>query len=125
MLRLCLHPLGFTAQIINYDEWRKYILEYLSRQIELTADAFLIELLKELKNYPKPKQPKSEPPSAETDYARVAVALRLATKVGELSFFVTTTVFGTPIDVTLSELAVEVFFPADEKTTQKIHRVFK
>lgn len=125
MLRLCLHPQGFTTQIINYSEWRKYILEYLSRQIELTADALLIELLQELKNYPKPKRLKSEPPSAETDYARVAVALRLASEWGEMSFFVTTTVFGTPIDITLSELAVEVFFPADDKTAEIFHHSFK
>ena len=125
MLRLCLHPLGLTPQIINYSEWRKYILEYLSRQIELTADAFLIELLQELKNYPQPKSVKNEPPRAETDYARAAVALRLASEAGEMSFFVTTTVFGTPIDITLSELAIEVFFPADDNTAEKINRVFK
>lgn len=124
MLRLCLHPLGLTPQIINYSEWRKYILEYLSRQIELTADAFLIELLQELKNYPKPKSVKNEP-RAETDYARAAVTLRLASEAGEMSFFVTTTVFGTPIDITLSELAIEVFFPADDNTAEKINRVFK
>lgn len=125
MLRLCLHPKGFAAQTVNYQEWRKYILEYLGRQIEITADAVLIKLLKELKSYPKPKSLRNKALSNETNYSRVAVPLRLATERGELSFLVTTTVFGTPIDITLSELAVEVFFPADAQTAEIINRVFK
>lgn len=125
MLRLCLHPQGFAAQTINYTEWRKYILNYLNRQIEITADAVLIELLEELKSYPKPKSLRNNRTSSETDYSRVAVPLRLATEDGELSFLVTTTVFGTPIDITLSEIAVEVFFPADAQTAEVINRVFR
>lgn len=124
MLRIGLHPKGFTPQIINYAEWRKYILEYLSRQIELTADTFLVELLEELKSYPKPKPIKcvSSPP-AKTEYARFAVGLHLKSEAGIMSLFVTTTVFGTPIDVTLSELAVEVFFPADAETAQILRQI--
>lgn len=125
MLRLCLHPNGFAAQTVNYTEWRKYILSYLSRQIEITADAVLIELLEELKSYPKPKSSRNNRASSDTDYSRVAVPLRLATEDGELSFLVTTTVFGTPIDITLSEIAVEVFFPADAQTAQIINRIFR
>ncbi len=124
ILRIGLHPKGLTPQIINYAEWRKYILEYLSQQIELTADTFLIELLKELKSYPQPEPTKyASYPPVEADYARVAVGLRLKSEAGIMSFIVTTTVFGTPIDVTLSELAIEVFFPADTKTAQILHRV--
>lgn len=125
MLRLCLHPKGFAAQTVNYAEWRKYILEYLSRQIELTADAVLIDLLEELKSYPNSELLKNKAASNETDYSRIAVPLRLATDEGELSFLVTTTVFGTPIDITLSELAVEVFFPADAQTAEIVNRVFR
>lgn len=122
MLRLCLHPKGLTPQIINYGEWRKYILEYIKRQIELTADSALIKLLEELKSYaaPKPIQRTSHPLE---EYDRVAVELRLASKSEVMSFFVTTTIFGTPIDITLSELAVEVFFPADTETARILRRI--
>jgi hypothetical protein len=119
LLKIGLHPKGFTPQIINYLEWRKHILEYLSRQIELTADSFLVELLAELTSYPHPEPTNwisSLPMNAE--YDRFAVGLHLKSGAGMMSFFVTTTVFGTPIDVTLSELAIEVFFPADAQTAQ-------
>jgi transcriptional regulator with XRE-family HTH domain len=122
MLRIGLHPKGFTPQIINYAEWRKYILEYLSRQIELTADRFLVELLEELKSYPKPKQCEFFEPK-KTDYAPFAVGLDLKSEAGTMSLFVTTTVFGTPIDVTLSELAIEVFFPANAETAQILRQI--
>jgi transcriptional regulator with XRE-family HTH domain len=124
MLRLGLHPKGLAPQIINYTEWRKHILKYLSQQIELTADAFLIELLQELRSYPKPSPTKCESSLfAEPEYDRVAVGLRLASNFGELSFLATITVFGTPIDITLSELAVEVFFPANPETARILHKI--
>lgn len=125
MLRLCLHPKGFTTQVVNYSEWRKNVLEYLDRQVEITADAFLMELLRELKSYPKPESLKEPAPTKEIDYSRIAIPLRMATNNGELSFISTLTVFGTPIDITLSELAIETFFPADEKTAEIMSRVFK
>lgn len=118
ILRLCLHPKGFTSQIINYSEWRDSIFEYLNRLITISADAFLIEIMRELKSYPPPKLKKNNLPSKENDNSRFAIPLRLMTKNGELSFVSTITVFGTPLDVTLSELAIESFFPADEKTAQ-------
>ncbi|HEX8267293.1 MAG TPA: helix-turn-helix transcriptional regulator [Pyrinomonadaceae bacterium] len=118
VLRLSLHPNGFAPQIINYAEWREHLLEQLNRQIEITADVFLIELAKELKSYPNSKSPKDKFQTSAPDNSRVAVPLRLMTDNGELSFISTTTVFGTPIDVTLSELAIESFFPADAKTAE-------
>jgi transcriptional regulator with XRE-family HTH domain len=124
LLKISLHPKGFTPQIINYAEWRKHILEYLSRQIELTADIFLVKLLAELTSYPQPEPTNwisSLPANAE--YDRFAVGLHLKSEAGIMSFFVTTTVFGTPIDVTLSELAIEVFFPADVETAQILRRI--
>lgn len=125
MLRICLHPKGFTPQVINYPQWRKNVLDYLNRQVEITADAFLLELMRELKSYPKPKSLKGTLPTKEIDYSGFAIPLRLLTKEGELSFISTVTVFGTPIDITLSELAIETFFPADEKTAEIMNRVFK
>ncbi len=125
MLRLCLHPKGFTPQVVNYSEWRKNVLEYLNRQVENTADAFLMELLQELKSYPKPESARADLPTKEIDYSRFAIPLRLMTEEGELSFISTVTIFGTPIDVTLSELAIESFFSADEKTAEILNRIFK
>ncbi len=124
MLRMCLHPKGLTPQIVNYAEWRKHILEYLSRQIELTADRCLVELLAELTSYPQPEPTNCNcSPPANIEYDRFAVGLHLKSEAGVMSFFVTTTVFGTPIDVTLSELAVEVFFPADAETAQRLRLI--
>lgn len=124
ILRLCLHPKGFAPQIINYSEWRKSVIEYLDRQVEITADVFLMELVRELKSYPKLKSFRSILPAKEVDYSRFAIPLRLLTKEGELSFISTITVFGTPVDVTLAELAIESFFPADKSTAEILNRIY-
>lgn len=116
MLRLCLHPKGFTPQIMNYSEWRGSVLKYLERQVEATADAFLLKLLEELKGYPKPESARNARPTPEMANSGISIPLRLMKEQGELSFISTVTVFGTPIDVTLSELAIESFFPADQQT---------
>lgn len=124
ILRLSLHPKGLAPQIINYDEWREHLLERLRRQIEVTADAKLLDLLRELENLPKPKTPRkiSENAFAKSD---IAVALRLSTAAGELSFISATTVFGTPVEVTLAEMIIESFFPADDLTAQKLTEIAK
>jgi transcriptional regulator with XRE-family HTH domain len=118
VLRLSLHPGGLAPRIANIGEWRAHLFERLRSQIDLTADRKLIELLEELKGYPVPGQQSAEPPAV--DYGSVVVPFRLRTGDGELAFFSTTTVFGTPIDITLSELAIEAFFPADEATASAV-----
>jgi transcriptional regulator with XRE-family HTH domain len=114
VLRLSLHPGGLAPRIVNIVEWRSHLFERLRRQIDLTADPILIELLAELRSYPVPTVPRPAQPSV--DYAGVVVPFRLRIGDAELAFFSTITVFGTPIDITLSELAIEAFFPADEAT---------
>lgn len=84
--------------------------------MEATADKALQELLAELRAYPRPPGPPHPGPAADRVYGGVVVPLRLRTDGGILSFFSTTTVFGTPVDVTLSELALEAFYPADAAT---------
>ncbi len=114
-LRLSLHPEGIAGSIVNWHAWREHTLTRLQRQIEVSGDGTLSALRDELAAYPAP--PGAE--AAEHDNAavnQIAVPLRLRTPIGELSFFSTTTVFGTPVDVTLSELAIEAFFPADQQT---------
>lgn len=114
VLRLSLHPAGLAPRIANHREWRAHILERLRHQIEATADPELIRLAAELEGYPVPDGAGTA--AGGEDYGGVLVPLRLATPGGVLSFFSTTTVFGTPMDVTLSELALESFFPADQAT---------
>jgi transcriptional regulator with XRE-family HTH domain len=128
VLRLSLHPDGLAPRIANLAEWREHLLARLRHQIDVTADAVLIELFKELRGYP-PAGPGSgnggaagAPPARSTvdDFAGVAVPFRLATEAGVLSFFSTTTMFGTPVDITLAELALEAFFPADAATAEAL-----
>ncbi|AWM87823.1 transcriptional regulator [Microvirga sp. 17 mud 1-3] len=115
VLRLSLHPGGLAPRIANFSEWRDHILARLHHQVEMTADAVLMKLMDELRAYPAPAGT-SRTPHPRQDYAGVLVPLRLRSEEGELTLFSTTTVFGTPVDVTLSELAIEAFFPADPET---------
>ena len=112
VLRLSLHPDGMAPRIANLGEWRAHLLRRLRQQIAVSADAVLVALLAELEAYPAPPHDDA----AASDYGGVVVPLRLATEAGVLAFFGTTTVFGTPVDITLAELALEAFYPADEKT---------
>lgn len=120
VLRLSLHPRGLAPRIENLAEWRRHLLERLRQQIELCADPVLTELLAELSAYPVPSEGLR---THRTDYGGVVVPLCLRTRAGILSFFSTTTIFGTPIDIMLSELAIESFFPADEETAKALQRI--
>jgi transcriptional regulator with XRE-family HTH domain len=120
VLRVSLHPNGLGPRIANFGEWRGHILERLRSQVEATADPELKALMDELAGYPPPA--KSAPYAVE-DYGGVAVPMQLRTEAfGLLSFFSTTTVFGTPLDITLSELALETFLPADAATAEALRK---
>jgi len=122
VLRLSVHPEGLAPQIINFAEWRTHLFERLSRQIEITADSVLVNLEQELKSYPTPQNAEKNQRIGRVESSNIAIEFRLLTDQGELSFLSTTTVFGTPLDVTLSELAVESFFPADAATADYLYR---
>ncbi|WPH21929.1 helix-turn-helix domain-containing protein [Variovorax paradoxus] len=115
VLRLSLHPDGLASRIANLAQWRAHLLERLQQQIAATGDTVLQALHDELEAYPAP-QVSHDTPAADTDLSGVVVPFQLATPNGVLSFISTTTIFGTPVDVTLQELAVESFFPADAQT---------
>jgi len=115
VLRLSLHPGGIAPRIVNASEWRTHIVERLRRQVVATADSTLAALLAELRSYPL-ADAGAAADDPTSDYGGVVVPLRLRTEGGVLSFVSTTTIFGTPVDVTLSELAIESFFPADAAT---------
>ncbi|MBX4863682.1 helix-turn-helix transcriptional regulator [Rhizobium sophorae] len=112
VLRLSLHPQGLAPHIKNLSEWRAHLIGRLRQQFSASGDPMLDKLLKELLSYPALKTAGD----VHTDHAGIAVPLQLSTKAGLLSLISTTTVFGTPVDITLSELAVESFFPADDET---------
>jgi len=116
VLRLSLHPQGLAPRIVNLAAWRAHLFERLRRQIEVSGDAQLSVLLQELMASPAGGADADE--SAADDLGGLVVPLRLRTAAGELSFIGTVTVFGTPVDVMLSELAIESLFPADAHTAQ-------
>jgi transcriptional regulator with XRE-family HTH domain len=123
VLRLSLHPDGLAAQIENLPEWRAHLLARLSRQVELTADPRLSDLLQELGKYARNHGARNtDQPVLDLGLTSAAVPLRLHTEHGTLSLISTTMVFGTPVDVTLSELAIEAFFPADAATADLLQR---
>jgi transcriptional regulator with XRE-family HTH domain len=121
VLRVSLHPGGLAPRTVNLAEWRGHLLAGLRQQIEVSGDPVLIDLLAELRSYDVPAVPASRVGSP--DRATVAVPFRLATDHGVLSFLSTITVFGTPIDVTLSELALECFYPADQATAEAMRQL--
>jgi transcriptional regulator with XRE-family HTH domain len=120
-LRLSLHPEGLAPRIVNLPEWRAHMLARLRQQIDLTADPVLVALMREVAAYPAPRPAHRREPAG--DASAVAVPFKIAIEAGVLSFFSTTTVFGTPVDVTLSELALEMFFPADAATAAIVRRL--
>jgi transcriptional regulator with XRE-family HTH domain len=123
VLRLSLDPDGLAPRIVNLAEWRAHLFERLRRQIDVSADPVLVKLLEELASLPKPETVAGRKPPRTEDYAGVIVPFRLATEAGVLSFFSTTTVFGTPVDITLAELALESFFPADAATAEAMRGI--
>ncbi|HEY4546788.1 MAG TPA: helix-turn-helix transcriptional regulator [Pedomonas sp.] len=116
VLRLSLHPDGVAPRIENLPEWRSHLLARLRQQIDQTKDPVLEDLWQELRAYPCPA---SRTPHGPPGIA-VPLRLRLGPNAEVFSFLSTTTVFGTPLDITLSELALECFYPADEATRRAL-----
>lgn len=119
VLRLSLHPRGLAPRIANLGQWRRHLLVRLQRQIDASADAQLEALLLELRELPVLSQGHDAPEPAGASES-VLVPMQLHTPHGLLSFIGTTTVFGTPADITLAELALELMFPADAFTAQAL-----
>jgi transcriptional regulator with XRE-family HTH domain len=122
-LRLGLHPAGLAPRIANFPEWRAHLLARLRRQVDVTGDPVLVGLHNEISSYPLADGAKADWPGASEEYAEVVVPLQLVVNGRILSLFSMTTVFGTPVDITLSELAIEAFLPADAATGEALHRL--
>jgi transcriptional regulator with XRE-family HTH domain len=114
ILRLAFHPEALAARTVNLAEWCGHLLERLHRQCEATADPELMKLYSELKAY------RIRARSAPLSSDNVAIPFKLRMDGAVLSFISTTMIFGTPVDITLSELALETFFPADEFTAERM-----
>lgn len=111
-LRLTFHPDGLAPDIVNLAQLGAHLLAQLDREIDASADPGLVALAAELRGYPGVCEPTG--PSDVAD--RLFVPLVLRSDSGELRFFSTIATFGTALDVTVAELSVETFFPADEAT---------
>jgi transcriptional regulator with XRE-family HTH domain len=109
-----LHPRGLAPRIVNLAEWAAHLLHRLKREAELTAAPALASLLDETSSYDLPALGHVHPGH------EIALPLRVMTRLGELSFISTVSVFGTPADVTLSEIALEMLYPANQETRERV-----
>lgn len=121
VLRISLHPRGLAPAIVNLGQWRAHLFERLAQQIHATSDPALVALRDELRAYPAPEG--AQDVHLPGEHLGVVMPLRFRTPAGELSLISTTTVFGTPADVTLQELALETFFPADASTGDALRQL--
>ena len=110
--RMCLHPDGLAARTVNFEDWASYLLAQLRRTIAVTGDPTVLALDAEVRAYPNVARGLD----AVGESASLLVPLVLDADGRRLSMFTTLTTFGTPLDVTLDELAVELFYPADDST---------
>ncbi len=114
VLRLALHPAGLAPRILNLPQWRGHLLQRLDREIAVSGDSGLRDLRHELRAYP------GETETASPGAAEIMVELHLDAGDHELALFSTITTFGTAVDVTVSELSIEAFFPADRETAEAL-----
>jgi transcriptional regulator with XRE-family HTH domain len=120
VLRATLHPDGLAPRIANLPQWVEHILGSLHRTIALTGDEELRALADELAGYAEAMGVEAAPPAEAP--RQVAIPMRLRTDDGELTFVTMIATFGTALDITLSELAIETFLPADAATAEALKR---
>jgi hypothetical protein len=115
VLRVSLHPDGLASRIANFEEWSGHLLSRLGREVTATGDPVLASLYDELCAFPGVSGREQHVPHGE-GASRLMVTLRMKTPLGDLGFFSTVATFGTAVDITLAELSIESFFPADPET---------
>ncbi len=121
VLRANLHPGGLASRIINLTEVREHILSRLRRTATQSGDPVLHALHDELAAYPSAYEGNGT--AIASPHSDVVLPVRFRSDHGELALFTTITQFGTPLDVTLSELALESCFPADAATAVLLRRI--
>ncbi|MEU6499741.1 helix-turn-helix transcriptional regulator [Streptomyces californicus] len=139
-MRLTLHPEGLAPRIVNLPEWRADLLAQMERQIALVRSPALRELYEEVAAYPVPERPaeadrtdvregpggaggsaSAEGRAGGERAAAFALPMRLEHGGRVLSFVSSIATFNTPMDVTVAELAIETFLPADRETAAYLH----
>lgn len=120
-MRVALHPRGMAPRTLNLAEWSAHLLQRLRREAQVTADPELARLYDELAAYPGVE---IAPHPADVQPADIVLPLRLLDLDGtsELAFFSTLSTFGTAADITLAELAIEAFYPANAHTAMRLLR---
>jgi transcriptional regulator with XRE-family HTH domain len=116
VFRASLHPQGIAAMTHNFGEWAHYLLETLHRNVLLSGDPVLAAIEREVQGYPNVRALLDAGPAPLAAEARLLVPCILDLPAGRVSMFTTLTTFGTPRDVTLDELCVELFYPADRES---------
>ena len=122
-LRLGMHPRGMPTRVINMAEVRAFFRERIERQLMSTGDPQLAALIEEVSAYPAPESERQPDPASPRDAREILGPFKLrAADGGVLSFFGTFAIFDTPFEVTTSELAIELLFPADRETREALER---
>lgn len=123
ILRASLHPDGFARFTRNFDDWAGHLLAALGRSLDASADPALQALDDEVRTYPNVQALlRRDGPQAAPASAALVLPCVLALPQGELSLFTTLASFGTPRDVTLDELCIELFYPADAATEARLRQ---
>lgn len=120
-MRLTLHPQGLAPRIRNLREWRGHLLEQLRRQIALHRSERVRKLYEEVAAYPVPDPSPDEVTRPAESVPYFALPMRIEHEGRTLSFISSTSTFNTPLDVTVAELAIETFLPADPATVTYLH----
>nr|WP_294847458.1 helix-turn-helix transcriptional regulator [uncultured Sphingomonas sp.] len=118
VLRLSLHPDGLALVIINLAEWKRHLVEKVNHQVAASGDERLQALAEELRAYPAPASP-----APASDFTGLAVPLIIDSPLGQLSFHSTATMFGTPAELTLADVAIECFLPANPETADRLRQM--
>lgn len=117
LMRVGLHPDGLAPRVVDFPAWRRHLLERMERQLATWPNGPLRELYAEVSAYPEVEGVTGVEP---VDMTSVALPFRVRHEDGVLSFLTTATTFNTPLDVTVSELAIETFLPADDATARRV-----
>ena len=117
--RISLHPDGLAPLVVNFAEFAHHLVHRLRHDTAMSADAELAALLEEVEGYPTVRAL----PRPALEQRAIVVPMRLRHPRGELTLFTTIATFGTPVDVTVDELALETFFPADDATARRLAEI--
>lgn len=123
VMRIGLDPRGLAADVVNLGEVRAYFLGRLRRQVAISGDEGLAALLEEVSGYPAPNHEHDPAPEAGAGNILTPMMRMRDPDVGELSFFFTVATFGTAVEVTASELSIELGFAADAATAEALRNL--